>query len=1560
MNTGNSRIKQITVHKLLNCTTDINSEHKLTDLFVINNKTYNKINDSTSLLSLSISEYNDRLFAFKKYIESLPDYIGYSLDISNAIIPDEGCTTGETITYQTEFIDYECIIEDVTEPVYYTLYIINDEQYGSTTGAGTYLSGKTAQYKVVPISGYTFVGWEQCTDISCNTNSFINYNELGEILMDSDKYLKTVYKAVSGDTPTIYTLTLINDFSKGDTKINGKYADVASFMSGATPTFSAISKNNYEFVRWDYCSGGTYTTSGSTNVYMNSDKCFTSVYRRKFELTIINDDALGTVSGAGWYYEGETAYFSVSGVTSGYTFTDWSYCYDNSFISSQASYQILMDSDKCIKTRYNTSGGNPPTYYDLIIENDNTKGSVTGAGTYLSGTTAIFGVTANTNYEFVRWERCADQTFYSSGKTDNILMDNNKCLRAVYQVKPVEIFFNNIFDKYNIDQIETVKFKDSPDNFKDYQDNYPVIYGTPDYADIEKYIDENIRIRGYNDPIASSYYNMKAPDQISDQKLSAKIGVSGDTSSSFKYRIKVSTFLGGENNVLETYQYKRGYNTTWLGESVPDGTIKASATLSGVVDAGIFTYKSITESGYFVKAISTPIKQINSTLNITASHAVKTAAEKAAATPSATLITSAVLEFVAIVYLVVQVADLIWDFARESNVVKNALNDVFRMTRGLYNNDSIKESKVKMDITDDSSMYGNVEFPLYSKDLNNKYYQYEDIETYGKNTGNYGAYKTGDKYSVATSNINFEFFPRGDQYDVSVAPPLIYYRIELEAVEGCYLSETKPIAFGFLVAPDKFATPSFDISPKNYWDYNDYAVFKDASYCDYIILNDLKSNNTRKFWRWFNDTLNFRPFDSYHNFYLGTYGNDKYLQQNIEIFPNETTYPAKYDKIKDKNYVKKVGDLMTLTRDNGLVVKEYENYEVVFCNDKFPQLVMNHTFIDRLDIGNPDMDYIKKYWIYNESDGWKIKNGAMYKSSGVESTFYQDLNGDDYGMVCSVAGTYRRKYRVVVDVIINSGYFYIDCLNMWDVNLWDVPTYLNHISAPDGVVLDSVGKKIKITKTMRFNYFLTTDNNPSTFIHRIKLGASSNCNGYIKECTVQRLDTHKAFESERFIPLKSFNVYVKDSKYLLFKPKNEFYLTFKYNGTPYFNNPVLDIRIKPKLNSGKIGKVSVEFGDNTIKEYSATGGVGGMFTPISNNFNITHQYSLNPNLSNGEFLVKLTFTDVYNIEEFVCRSSGFICLYDSENLLAGGIVDLSYSSIGYPSSTMANAIMDDNYISSYSQISPYLQNVYDTNYLESHLDLYYNNLYFNPFTDIFKLKSLYLNNIKFLNSDMSDMLNSISDEIYLSYQKYPDSVNETFIKYRNGSPQLPLTNTVKVEPYVTGDLAFFCDCKNTIYLDGTNINHYSDRYNIECKNVTWINHQEGFAPSKYDLNRLIYDLYNSTIYGGMLRIDTNNPPISDPDIINHINEMVNTRGWTIYYNTGGEITVYNGTGSGIYYTNNIVTITAKDPIAGYAFDKWIVINGTPVYNSGSSETNSTAELIMGSSDITINATYKKI
>lgn len=1538
MNTGNSRIKQITVHKLINCVTDITTEHKLTDNFTVNNKTYYEIADSTALLSLTISEYNDRLNAFKAYIESLPEFIGYVVDISNAIIPDEGCTTGDTITYQTEFIDYECIVEDVIEPTYYQLFIINDGNKGSVGGAGIYLSGKTASYTVVPVSGYTFVGWEKCSDSGCTEYNFINYNLSGEIFMDSDKYLRTVYKLTEEPNPTIYRLTLINDFTKGDTKISGKYADYADFLSGATANFSAIPKSGYEFVRWEYCDDGEYTVSGSTSVFMDADKCFRSVYRRKFELTIQNDDALGTVSGAGWYYEGDTAYYSVSGITSGYTFVNWSYCANNAVISSLLSYQILMDSDKCIKTTYSSSLVTP-VYYDLIIENDNTKGSVTGEGTYLSGTTAIFSVSANTNYEFVKWELCASSEFYSSGKTDNILMDSNKCLRAIYQAKPVEIFFNNIFDKKGIDHIDVIKFKES-DEFKDYDGGYPVIHGTPDYADIEKYIDAAIQVRGYNLPIASSYYNLKAPDQLSEQYLNAKIGVSGDTASPFTYRVKVSTFLGGENNVLETYEYHRGYNTDWLGSNVFDVGTKAFATISGVANAGVFTYKSVTESGYLIKAISTPVKQINSTFNIAASHAARTAAEKAAAAPSASVIASAVFEFVAIVYLVIQVADIIWDFLREEDIVNNAINDVYRMTRGLYNNDTIKESKVKMNITDDSNMYGDVDSPLTSKLLPNTYYTYQDIETYGKATGNYGAYKTGDKYSVANSDIKFDFFPRGDQYDVSVAPPLIYYRIELEAVEGCYLSETKPIAFGFLVAPDKFATPSFDVLPDpnhNYWNYNDYAVFKDIKYCDFVLLNDLKSNNTNKVLRWFNDMFNFRPLDDYHNYYLGTFGNDKYLQQNIEVYPNESTYPAKMDKVREKNFVRNVGDLFTLTRDSGQVVHEYGEYEVVFCNEKFPQLVMNHTFINRVDIGDPYLNYIKKYWIYDEADGWEIKNGAMYKSSGIASTLYQDLSG----LECSVAGTYRRKYRVVLDVVVNSGEVYIDCLNTWDVNLWEVPSYINPVSAPAGVVLDKTGKKIKITQTMRFNYFITTDNNPSTFISRIKLGTSSDFEGYIKECTIQRLEHHKAFESQRFVPLKSFNIEVLESN-----PQRKFYLVYKYNGNEYFNNPNIDINIRPKTAYGKTPKVTVDFGDGKVSGFTTQGGY--IFIPA---FSIQHTYALNPSVSNGEYLIKMTFTDVDNIDSFTCRSSGLISVYDSENLLYDSNLDLCYTSIGYPSKTMVNATLSTG--------SGYRRDGFAA-YSDQYINNYNNGLYFNPFIDIYKLKSLYLKEIKFLQADISDLCNTISGDLAVSYLTNPDVDIEVTVNYRNGVPMIPVTGTTVVQPLIVGDLSYFADCKNSIYLDGTHISHYSDRYNIECKNVTWINHREGFKPTAFDLNRLIFDLYNSTIYGGMLKIDTNNPPISDPDIIDHINEMVSTRGWTIYYNTGGELIVYNGTGGGSYYTGNIATITAKDPIAGYVFDKWVIMSGVVNYKSGSSETTNIAEIIIGSSDITINATYKKI
>jgi hypothetical protein len=101
--------------------------------------------------------------------------------------------------------------------------------------------------------------------------------------------------------------------------------------------------------------------------------------------------------------------------------------------------------------------------------------------------------------------------------------------------------------------------------------------------------------------------------------------------------------------------------------------MKGIATVSGVASAGVFTYKSITESGYLVKAVSTPIKEFKSTINILATSFkkfIKTGRFDFPKLAPAGQIAGAVMETIAAIYLVVQIADLIWDLIKEHWALK--------------------------------------------------------------------------------------------------------------------------------------------------------------------------------------------------------------------------------------------------------------------------------------------------------------------------------------------------------------------------------------------------------------------------------------------------------------------------------------------------------------------------------------------------------------------------------------------------------------------------------------------------------------------------------------------------------------------------------------------------------------------------------------------------------------------------------------------------------------------------------------------------------------------------
>ena len=236
-----------------------------------------------------------------------------------------------------------------------------------------------------------------------------------------------------------------------------------------------------------------------------------------------------------------------------------------------------------------------------------------------------------------------------------------------------------------------------------------------------------------------------------------------------------------------------------------------------------------------------------------------------------------------------------------------------------------------------------------------------------------------------------------------------------------------------------------------------------------------------------------------------------------------------------------------------------------------------------------------------------------------------------------------------------------------------------------------------------------------------------------------------------------------------------------------------------------------------------------------------------------------------------------------------------------------------------------------------------------------KLKSLKLDNCRFLRMNLADINASITNDISINNSvvtqtTYSDQVliDQSFVV---SIFPLVIPFTITETPFITGDLSYLVDTKQNIYLNGTCVNRYTDRNNLVCKNITWINCQEGYIPTEYDLNRLIADLYNSAINNGTLTIDTNNPPISDPSTLQHIADL-RARGWVINHNIAIKLTVQNGSGSGFYKQGDIVNIQANPEIGSHTFIAWVGDTGTI------NDVNSmTTTITIGSSNLVINATY---
>ena len=223
----------------------------------------------------------------------------------------------------------------------------------------------------------------------------------------ASKYAFQLQGEVQG---TFYTLTTNVDATMGEVTGNA-----GQYLEGTEATITAVANRGHKFLNWTV--GEETRTENPLTLIINSDLTVTANFEALPAYTInatANDGAMGTVTGAGTYYEGEEVTLKAT-ANAGHAFVDWS----NG--ATEATLTFTATKDSTVQANFKVL-----SYTVALATNDEAKGTVSGAGTYEYGTKVELTATPADGYELLYW---------SDRSTENprtITVDGNEALSAYF------------------------------------------------------------------------------------------------------------------------------------------------------------------------------------------------------------------------------------------------------------------------------------------------------------------------------------------------------------------------------------------------------------------------------------------------------------------------------------------------------------------------------------------------------------------------------------------------------------------------------------------------------------------------------------------------------------------------------------------------------------------------------------------------------------------------------------------------------------------------------------------------------------------------------------------------------------------------------------------------------------------------------------------------------------------------------------------------------------------------------------------------------------------------
>ena len=273
------------------------------------------------------------------------------------------------ILYQPEdceSISSICVLPAPPQPVFTLTVEADTTGWGTVTGGGVYYYGDTATIEAIPNVGCEFLYW----------NDSITDNPRDIVVTQDSTFI-----AYFGQLQDIITV-------ESDHPEWGNVSGGGTYHYGDTIQIEAFPNLGHVFLGWD-----DGNTDNPRSIIVTESQTYVALFaiQECLVTTKVVPDNAGTVMGGGLYNYGDTVTLTAQNNT-GYVFSRW----EDGYTDNPRS--IIVESDTTFVAVFS------PLSYEITTECDPAEGgTVTGAGIYDYGTTAILTATPNDYYSFVCW-----------------------------------------------------------------------------------------------------------------------------------------------------------------------------------------------------------------------------------------------------------------------------------------------------------------------------------------------------------------------------------------------------------------------------------------------------------------------------------------------------------------------------------------------------------------------------------------------------------------------------------------------------------------------------------------------------------------------------------------------------------------------------------------------------------------------------------------------------------------------------------------------------------------------------------------------------------------------------------------------------------------------------------------------------------------------------------------------------------------------------------------------------------------------------------------------------